>query len=271
MRRAALICSNDYLRDMAIDEMVKCFKNCGYKEDKLMLAKDRVQSLDRRILLSNNKQGQTDTDSPLVCVLPHSVDNASIKQFINSFGDEFEQLTGSRKILFSFRRNRNLSSLLFNKYGFAQLRRKFTSQRCGSRNCGSCKLKLPNLNPLQITPNFTIKPSESLNCKSECVIYAAICKLCKDFYFGKTINEEHTRMNGHRDKFCPERYDKSALSMHLYTDHQDHVGNNPDDGLSNYNVVILETTNASNLRRRESFYIWSTDADIKHLNRYKVL
>ena len=78
-------------------------------------------------------------------------------------------------------------------------------------------------------------------------------------------------MNGHRDKFCPERYDKSALSMHLYTDHQDHVGNNPDDGLSNYNVVILETTIASNLRRRESFYIWSTDADIKHLNRYKVL
>ena len=78
-------------------------------------------------------------------------------------------------------------------------------------------------------------------------------------------------MNGHRDKFCPERFDKSALSMHLYTDHPAHVGSSPDEGLSNYNVVLLESANADNLRRRESFYIWSTDADIKHLNRYKVI
>ena len=78
-------------------------------------------------------------------------------------------------------------------------------------------------------------------------------------------------MNGHRDKFCMERYDKSALSMHLYSDHPAHIGSSPDEGLSNYNVVLLESANADNLRRRESFYIWSTDADIKHLNRYKVI
>ena len=81
------------------------------------------------------------------------------------------------------------------------------------------------------------------------------------------MTEEHQRMNGHRDKFQMDRYDKSALSMHIYTDHPEYV----DDGLSNFNVVILESTNAINLNRRESFYIWSTEADIRHLNRYKVV
>ena len=74
-------------------------------------------------------------------------------------------------------------------------------------------------------------------------------------------------MNGHRDKFHIDRYDKSALSMHIYTDHPD----NFDDALGNFKVVILESTNAINLNRRESFYIWATEADIRHLNRYKVV
>ena len=71
--------------------------------------------------------------------------------------------------------------------------------------------------------------------------------------------------------FAQNAFDKSALSMHIYTDHPDHVGSTPDEGLSNYNVVLLESANAGDLRRKESFYIWSTEADVKHLNRYKVI
>ena len=85
------------------------------------------------------------------------------------------------------------------------------------------------------------------------------------------MNEEHIRINGHRDKFTMEKFDKSALAMHIYTDHMDHVGSCPDDGLLNFNIVILEQTSPTNLHRRESFYIWSTEADIRHLNRYKVI
>ena len=123
---------------------------------------------------------------------------------------------------------------------------------------------------IDILPNFTIKPDRSLNCKSDCVIYCAICKLCIDFYMGKTMCPDHIRMNGHRDKFHPDKYDKSALAMHIYTDHPEAIGSTPSDGLSNYDVVLLESVNATNLRKREDYYIWITDADIRHLNRYKV-
>ena len=78
-------------------------------------------------------------------------------------------------------------------------------------------------------------------------------------------------MNGHRNKFHPDLCEKSALAMHIFKDHPEHIGTSPSDGLLNFNVVLLETVNAMNLRRRESYYIWSTQADIKHLNRYKIL
>ena len=78
-------------------------------------------------------------------------------------------------------------------------------------------------------------------------------------------------MNGHREKFTMDKYDKSALAMHIYKDHPNHIGHTTHDGLSNYNVTILESVNATDLRRRESYYIWATEADLRHLNRYKVL
>ena len=78
-------------------------------------------------------------------------------------------------------------------------------------------------------------------------------------------------MNGHRDKFHIDKCDKSALAMHIFKDHPDHIGLTPQEGLSNYNVAILESTSALKLRRRESYYIWATAANLRHLNRYKIL
>ena len=186
------------------------------------------------------------------------------------FSDDIKLLTGTDSIVFSMKRNSNVSSLLFNKYGFAQTRTVVASQKCGVGNCSACILKRSDCSYIDIEPNFTIKPSKFLTCKSDCVIYVARCKICFDFYFGKTMSEEHVRMNGHRDKFNPDKFDKSALSMHLFTDHPDRVDAIPIGGLCNFEVVLLEGVNAMDLRKREDYYIWITQADLRHLNRYKV-
>ena len=70
------------------------------------------------------------------------------------------------------------------------------------------------------------------------------------------MNKEHIRMNAHHLIILH--------AMHTFTDHPNTVGTTPHDGLSNYNV------NATNLTR-ESLYIWSTEVDLRHLNKYKVL
>ena len=66
-----MICSNDYLRDFAIKEMVKCFLECGYDQESLSKAVNRVQQLKRGDLLQvGNKVSD---ESPLVFTLPFSV------------------------------------------------------------------------------------------------------------------------------------------------------------------------------------------------------
>lgn len=273
MRRAVVICSNSYLRDIALDNISSYFLECGYKPEILQKTKLRALELNRNELLELHKSPSfKDTNSkPLCFVIPYSLDVMKIKELIASLADDIEQLSGTRKIIFSQKRNHNTSSLLFNKYGFSQKNNILESQRCGTASCDSCQLKFVNNDPIRLSPNFVIKPSRTANCKTCNIIYAAICKLCQDFYFGKSMNKEHIRMNGHRDKFTIEKFVKSALSMHIFTDHPNQVGNSPHDGLFNYNIAILESVNATNLSRRESFYIWSTEADLRHLNRYKVL
>ena len=203
MRRAALICSNDYLRDFAINEMCKSFLECGYSEAKLIDAKNRVLNLKRSDLLVE-ATGPVD-DSPLVCVLSFSVDAPAIKEHVTSFDDDIKLLAGTSPIVFSMRRNANISSLLFNKYGFSQIRKINTSQKCNVANCNSCVLKRGDCSMVDIVDNFTLKPDKTLTCKSDCVIYVARCKLCMDFYIGQTMSEEHVRMNGHRDKFHADK------------------------------------------------------------------
>ena len=117
--------------------------------------------------------------------------------------------------------------MLFNKYGFAQDDTILSSQKCGKTNCNSCVLKFDNNDPIELLNNFSITPSKTATCKTSHILYAAICKLCRDFYFGKSLNEEHVRMNGHRSKFHPDKCDKSALAMHIFKDHPDHIGNTP--------------------------------------------
>lgn len=237
------------------------------------MAKVRALQLDRKLLLESHKTPPAgDTNSqPLCFVLPFCSEVLKIKELVSTLINDIEHLTGTKNIIFSQKRNCNTSGLLFNKYWFAQDDGILASQKCGGVNCNSCVLKFNTNDAINLLPNFTIKPSKTANCKTSHVVYAAICKLCGDFYFGKSMNKEHIRMNGHRDKFTVDKCEKSALAMHIFKDHPNYVGNNPHAGLSNYNVAILEYVNATNLRRRESYYIWSTGADLRHLNRYKVL
>ena len=277
MRRAILICSTNYLRDIAIKDMISYFITCGYNDKTLQLAKGKALSLNRAQLLANHVQNTkvnsniVSRTSPLCFVLTYSVDISKIKVFIRSLPDDIKSLTGTNKIIFSCRRNPNTSSLLFNKYGFAQNSKVLMSQKCGRINCSSCPLKFSTNEPIDILPNMTITPCRKSNCKTDCIIYTAICKLCSDFYFGKSMTEEHVRMNGHREKFCIGKFEESALSKHIYVDHPENIGDSPEEGLANFNIAILDSVNAPSLDRRESFYIWSTEADIRHLNRYKVI
>ena len=118
-------------------------------------------------------------------------------------------------------------------------------------------------------PNeVVVKLDYTCNCSFDCVIYLYICKLCPNnmsFYVGQSINTCRGRANGHRGDFNLKSYAKSALSMHMFTDHPQ----NFDHKLQNYDLGIIESTSALNLDRKEDFYLELTKAHLS-LNRYKV-
>ena len=73
-------------------------------------------------------------------------------------------------------------------------------------------------------------------------------------------------MNGHRQKFNVNLYDKSALSYHIYAEHFELFG----EKLNNYDIGIVRSVRPMDLDRVEDFYIYNTRADVVSINRYKV-
>ena len=208
--------------------------------------------------------------NPLTFVSTYSSYTVHLKKLVNDLRPDIKILTGTDNIIFACRKNPNSASLLFCKSSFSQEKVGVnTNQKCGTRNCKACQLmKLPKqllYNDLKIKLDF------SLNCKSDNVIYVARCKHCQDdpqYYFGQTCNRLNVRLNGHRACFKTDNlsFEKSALSMHSYTDHVSLFT----DKLDNYDFGIIKQVAPRNLDRAEDFYIFKSRADLVGLNRYKV-
>ena len=173
------------------------------------------------------------------------------------------------------KKNANTSALLFNTFGFCQAvhESEAVNKKCCDGRCSTCPLMFDTLEPIFLSEhNLTLKVSNKYNCKSEDLVYFAQCKVpgCGDFYFGQTTNRLHIRFNNHRQGFKAKSHSKSALSYHIHSDHGD-LKLNAECLRDNFNLAIVEQTPARNLDRREDYYIWKTDASIKHLNRYQAI
>ena len=130
-----------------------------------------------------------------------------------------------------------------------------------------------NLDKVVYVNGTKVKLDFRQNCSKKSVVYLGICKNCNnpqhsnDFYFGQSVNSLMTRNNGHRGNFKLSAYDKSALSMHTYDKHIECF----DKQLDNFDFGVVKHVAPGRLNRVEDFYIYSTDADTKGLNRYKVM
>ena len=147
------------------------------------------------------------------------------------------------------------------------------TQKCESQyGCKICCIMDLNKNVTlwkkHATYERTIKLDFKCDCVTECVIYLYVCKLCKNnesFYVGQTQNSAQQRANGHRGKFNPITYKKSALSYHIHNDHPQYATRK----LRNYRLGIIKQTSAANLDKDEDYYNELLHAKLS-LNRYKV-
>ena len=115
-----------------------------------------------------------------------------------------------------------------------------------------------------------LKVPMDYNCKNKYVIYCAQCTLCsevldaEDTYFGQTLNKLHIRMNGHRNKFNNEDFQKSALAIHAFERHPENFS------LDIFKFCVFKEVHPLNLNREEFKYIEKFKTNGLGINRCKV-
>ena len=134
------------------------------------------------------------------------------------------------------------------------------SRPCGKPWCKCC--------PLMSGNDFIFKGHSKLktakgNCKTKFICYCARCKICSKKYVGKSTQECHCRLNGHRD--CLKQYvnshvdidssqdkDKFSLAWHLDKEHNIRSLSGLDD---HFEFTILEKCTPKNLELKEHLWI----------------
>ena len=130
--------------------------------------------------------------------------------------------------------------------------------------CMTCGLM--NRNETATTNGNSVKLAQNVNCKTENVIYFAQCKKCnkENSCVGKTTQEFHHRVTGHRSKFTKDAF-RSLPYLRI------HLKNSLEHSIDSFEFSILKRTPALNLHREEFRYIEKLRTKTFGLNRIKVI
>ena len=266
MRRIALLDSNPskFVEDIAM--MKGDFGNVGYPGDLLNRCEAKASQLNRSEIIQGQSISTKPDNADVLCfVTDYSVHHKSVRSILDSFSGDFTSLLGTQRVVLSARRNPSTRTLLFKQKSFAALPPvPVEDHRCGS--CKTCEI-ISNSTSFELEGS-SYNANKFFNCKSENVIYIAICEHCGDYYIGQTQAPLKDRVNGHRSSFSsPSRYKDSALALHINKDHPEHMPMKVNNYLFS---VLFKFDSGHPLDKAEDSLLLKTKATTLHLNRYKV-
>ena len=243
-----------------IEQSLKDFEKSGYNKKELIKWKEKAIEKQRSVDHSSiNDQKENTLIFPV-----HYFDGITeFKNMVNSLKNEITDLIGENKVMFAMKKKSSVGNMLVRNKQLSLQRHLFKNQMCNSRGCLQCPLN--NTRTRFVINGKTVTVPQHLNCKSTNVIYMWICRLCgeKETYFGRTIQETHSRTTGHRSCFNDEKWDKSALSMHAQDVHQMNFS------LDSFSISIVAKVSPQHIRRAEFKYIDKYNTRSRGLNRYK--
>ena len=233
----------------------------GYSENTLetmqIKAFERVKNPSTRPPHNNNN---------IIFSVDYFEDFKAFKQVIKDIEVDINAVLGEMKILVTARKCSSIGNMVVKNKSLCTPNKKcIKSQKCGDKRCKICPLMITTDSVMVNGKKLSI-PS-NLNCKSKEVVYLCVCKRCchNNAYFGQTVQEEHNRMTGHREKFNINKYHKSALSMHAYDEH------NGELTLEDFNIAVMKKATPRRLNREEYIFIDKFDTLARGLNRYQVV
>ena len=243
-----------------LETLKKDLIKSGYKSERLeatqVKAFERVISPIDKTPMNNNT---------IIFTVDYFEDLAVFKELVKNIEQDIKAVFGNISVKIATRRCSSIgNAVVKNKAVCIPKDSKIHNQKCGDKRCKICPLMLTDNSVMINGIELTIP--KNLNCKTKECIYLCVCKKCvkNDSYFGQTVQKQHNRMSGHRDKFNMKNYKKSALSMHAYDTHGGELT------LDDFNIAVLKKVPPRRLNREEYMFIDKFDTQTKGLNRYQV-
>ena len=233
----------------------------GYKEDILeklqKKAFERLKTPKVKTLMDNNT---------VIFTLDYIEDIKILRDLISNIELDIKAVFGDIRIMLATRKCSSIGNLVVKNKTLGMINKvRSSNQQCKDKRCKICPLMITSDSFLVNNKKLVIP--KNLNCKSSECIYVCVCKKCSEnnAYFGQTVQEQHNRMSGHREKFCIRKYQKSALSMHAYDMHDGELT------LEDFSIAVVKKVTPRRLDREEHMFIDKFDTQTKGLNRYQVI
>ena len=193
MRRICLLDSDAGKCVEDLKSMKKDFSDVGYPGNLIDGCEIKVHQLDRSEILFNEGPNVSEQDNNMLCFVSNfSFHHKNIQNILQSFSPDLINLIGPMKVVLSARGNPSTRSMLFKQKSFASIAPiPVSDHRCGS--CKTCQV-ISNDTSFDLE-GCVVKANKYFTCRSDNVIYLAICRHCRDFYIGQTQNPLKDRVS----------------------------------------------------------------------------
>lgn len=190
-RRICTIITDKTLRSKRLEELKIFLQRQRYPKNLINAGVKRATQIPLHVLRNPRRSSNNrNNDGKLAFVVTHNPRNRNILTDAKRLYPILEQsknmkkLLQSEDIISSQRQAPNLKHIL-TKARFTMQEEIPSVKKCGDPRCGTCAY-IEEGNTILLKSGMEIRANSSMNCKSENVIYCAICPTCKEFYIGQT-------------------------------------------------------------------------------------
>ena len=235
-----------------INELKKDLMRSGHKCSDLDTLEKEV--MERVAGDEPNEEKKVDS---IVFAVDYFKDLNALKLILKNCEKDLKLLIGDTRVIFAARKQTSIGNRVVRNSAICDIPDNSNNdhQRCGISRCKSCPQILTGGSTLTINGQILKIPSR-YNCGTNNCVYVSQCKKCRDqiqhhdnTYFGQTFQVFRRRMNGHRDKFTANDYEKSALATHTFEVHGDNLN------MSNFEFGVVKKCRPRDLDREEFKFI----------------
>ena len=217
-RRICTIVTDQTLRSRRLEELKRYLLQQNYPLNLINAGIENATKIPVQDLRQCRRTSNSKNDENISFVITHNPRNRNIlldakRLFpILEQSENMKKLIQPKDIINSRRQAPNLKKML-TKARFTTKEDIPSVTKCGDPRCGTCTY-IKEGNRIQLKSGMEIRANLPMNCKSQNLIYCAICPTCEDFYIGQT-SKLNARVRVHKQQIRDQSVRNTPCCEHF--------------------------------------------------------